>query len=89
MAGSNACAPALAAGNTVILKPADWSPLSASLLGDLIAEAGFPAGVFNVVQGLGADSARYSVGGVGAGGDEEAPATPALIASTCRRPTTG
>ncbi len=49
------CAPALAAGNTVILKPADWSPLSASLLGDLIAEAGFPAGVFNIVQGLGAE----------------------------------
>ncbi|WP_372733212.1 aldehyde dehydrogenase family protein, partial [Novosphingobium sp.] len=49
------CAPALAAGNTVILKPADWSPLSASLLGDLIEEAGFPAGVFNIVQGLGAE----------------------------------
>lgn len=49
------CAPALAAGNTVILKPADWSPLSASILADLIAEAGFPAGVFNIVQGLGAE----------------------------------
>ena len=49
------CAPALAAGNTVILKPADWSPLSASLLGDLIDQAGFPAGVFNIVQGLGAE----------------------------------
>lgn len=49
------CAPALAAGNTVILKPADWSPLSASLLADLIDEAGFPAGVFNIVQGLGAE----------------------------------
>ncbi|GEN98634.1 5-carboxymethyl-2-hydroxymuconate semialdehyde dehydrogenase [Novosphingobium sediminis] len=49
------CAPALAAGNTVILKPADWSPLSASVLADLIAEAGFPAGVFNIVQGLGAE----------------------------------
>jgi betaine-aldehyde dehydrogenase/5-carboxymethyl-2-hydroxymuconic-semialdehyde dehydrogenase len=47
------CAPALAAGNTVILKPAEWSPLSASLLADLVAEAGFPAGVFNVLQGLG------------------------------------
>ena len=47
------CAPALAAGNTVILKPAEWSPLSASLLGDLIAQAGFPPGVFNIVQGLG------------------------------------
>jgi betaine-aldehyde dehydrogenase/5-carboxymethyl-2-hydroxymuconic-semialdehyde dehydrogenase len=49
------CAPALAAGNTVILKPADWSPLSASVLADLISEAGFPAGVFNIVQGLGAE----------------------------------
>jgi acyl-CoA reductase-like NAD-dependent aldehyde dehydrogenase len=47
------CAPALAAGNTVILKPAEWSPLSASLLADLAAEAGFPPGVFNVVQGIG------------------------------------
>ena len=45
------CAPALAAGNTVILKPADWSPLSASLLGDLVEQAGFPSGVFNIVQG--------------------------------------
>ncbi|MWV27531.1 aldehyde dehydrogenase [Aurantiacibacter rhizosphaerae] len=45
------CAPALAAGNTVILKPAEWSPLSASMLGDLIDEAGFPPGVFNIVQG--------------------------------------
>lgn len=49
------CAPALAAGNTVILKPAEWSPLSASLLADLIAKANFPKGVFNVVQGLGSE----------------------------------
>jgi betaine-aldehyde dehydrogenase/5-carboxymethyl-2-hydroxymuconic-semialdehyde dehydrogenase len=49
------CAPALAAGNTVILKPADWSPLSASLLADLIDQAGFPPGVFNIVQGLGSE----------------------------------
>jgi betaine-aldehyde dehydrogenase/5-carboxymethyl-2-hydroxymuconic-semialdehyde dehydrogenase len=49
------CAPALAAGNTVILKPAEWSPLSASLLGDLIDQAGFPPGVFNIVQGLGSE----------------------------------
>ena len=47
------CSPALAAGNTVILKPAEWSPLSASLLMDLVDEAGFPPGVFNVVQGIG------------------------------------
>jgi betaine-aldehyde dehydrogenase/5-carboxymethyl-2-hydroxymuconic-semialdehyde dehydrogenase len=47
------CAPALAAGNTVILKPAEWSPLSCSMLMDLVEEAEFPPGVFNVVQGLG------------------------------------
>ncbi len=47
------CAPALAAGNTVILKPAEWSPLSVSLLADLCVEAGLPPGVFNVVQGFG------------------------------------
>jgi betaine-aldehyde dehydrogenase/5-carboxymethyl-2-hydroxymuconic-semialdehyde dehydrogenase len=47
------CAPALAAGNTVILKPAEWSPLSCSMLMDLVEEAGFPPGVFNVVQGFG------------------------------------
>ncbi len=46
-------APALAAGCTVVLKPAEWSPLSCSLLGDLIAEAGLPPGVFNIVQGIG------------------------------------
>jgi betaine-aldehyde dehydrogenase/5-carboxymethyl-2-hydroxymuconic-semialdehyde dehydrogenase len=47
------CAPALAAGNTVILKPAEWSPLSCSMLMDLVEEARFPPGVFNVVQGFG------------------------------------
>ncbi|MBA2294946.1 MAG: aldehyde dehydrogenase [Actinobacteria bacterium] len=46
-------APALAAGCTVVLKPAEWSPLSCSLLCDLAAEAGMPPGVFNVVQGIG------------------------------------
>jgi acyl-CoA reductase-like NAD-dependent aldehyde dehydrogenase len=46
-------APALAAGNPVILKPAEWSPLSASLLGDLADEAGLPPGVLNIVQGIG------------------------------------
>jgi betaine-aldehyde dehydrogenase/5-carboxymethyl-2-hydroxymuconic-semialdehyde dehydrogenase len=49
-------APALAAGCTVILKPAEWSPLSCSILADLTAEAGFPPGVFNVVQGIGEEA---------------------------------
>ena len=49
-------APALAAGCTVVLKPAEWSPLSCSLLADLTTEAGLPPGVFNVVQGIGEDA---------------------------------
>jgi 5-carboxymethyl-2-hydroxymuconic-semialdehyde dehydrogenase len=48
--------PALAAGNTVVLKPPEWAPLTASLLADITHEAGLPAGVFNVVQGSGADA---------------------------------
>jgi gamma-glutamyl-gamma-aminobutyraldehyde dehydrogenase len=46
-------APALAAGNSVILKPAEQSPLSALKLAALVAEADIPPGVFNVVTGLG------------------------------------
>ena len=45
--------PALAAGNTVVLKPAEQTPLSALLLAELIAEVGFPDGVVNVVPGYG------------------------------------
>jgi len=47
-------APALAMGNSVVLKPAEQSPLSAILLAQLALEAGLPAGVFNVVPGYGA-----------------------------------
>jgi phenylacetaldehyde dehydrogenase len=47
------CAPALAAGCTVVLKPAEETPLTALRLGELVMEAGFPKGVFNVVTGLG------------------------------------
>jgi acyl-CoA reductase-like NAD-dependent aldehyde dehydrogenase len=46
--------PALAAGNTAILKPASWSPLTALRLGELATEAGLPDGVLNVVTGPGA-----------------------------------
>jgi acyl-CoA reductase-like NAD-dependent aldehyde dehydrogenase len=49
-------APALAAGCTVVLKPAEWSPLSCSLLADLADQAGFPPGVFNVLQGIGEEA---------------------------------
>jgi acyl-CoA reductase-like NAD-dependent aldehyde dehydrogenase len=45
--------PALACGNTVVLKPAEQTPLSALRLGELIQEAGFPDGVVNIVPGFG------------------------------------
>jgi 5-carboxymethyl-2-hydroxymuconic-semialdehyde dehydrogenase len=46
-------APSLAAGCPVVLKPAEWSPLSASLLPEIMAEAGVPDGAFNMVHGIG------------------------------------
>jgi 5-carboxymethyl-2-hydroxymuconic-semialdehyde dehydrogenase len=46
--------PALAAGNTVIVKPPEWAPLTSSLLADCADAAGLPPGVFNIVQGTGA-----------------------------------
>ena len=48
--------PALAAGDTVVLKPAEWTPLSASFFADLTKKAGIPDGVFNVVQGFGKEA---------------------------------
>jgi 5-carboxymethyl-2-hydroxymuconic-semialdehyde dehydrogenase len=48
--------PALAAGDTVVLKPAEWTPLTASLFADLTVKAGLPRGVFNVVFGLGEEA---------------------------------
>jgi 5-carboxymethyl-2-hydroxymuconic-semialdehyde dehydrogenase len=47
-------APALAAGCTVVLKPAEWTPLSASLWPEIFTEAGLPAGSVNIVHGIGA-----------------------------------
>lgn len=49
-------APALAAGNSVVLKPSEKSPLTALRLGDLALQAGIPAGVLNVVPGFGAEA---------------------------------
>ncbi len=46
-------APALAAGCTVVHKPAEWSPITAALLAEIASEAGLPDGVFNVVNGMG------------------------------------
>jgi aminomuconate-semialdehyde/2-hydroxymuconate-6-semialdehyde dehydrogenase len=46
-------APALAAGNTVVAKPSEVTPLTAGMLGELAAEIGFPAGVLNIVHGTG------------------------------------
>ncbi|MHA7262126.1 5-carboxymethyl-2-hydroxymuconate semialdehyde dehydrogenase [Arthrobacter sp. TMN-37] len=49
-------APALATGNTVVLKPAEFTPLSASLWAEIFKGAGLPDGVFNLVNGLGEEA---------------------------------
>lgn len=48
--------PALASGNTCVLKPPEWAPLTCSLLADAAHAAGLPPGVFNLVQGSGANT---------------------------------
>ncbi len=58
-------APALASGDTVILKPAEWSPLTASLLCDIAEEAGLPTGVLNLVQGYGEEAGAALVSHAG------------------------
>lgn len=50
-------APCLAMGNTCVLKPAEWTPFTAYLLGRIVQEAGLPPGVLNIVHGYGANSA--------------------------------
>jgi len=49
--------PALACGNTVVVKPSEETPLTATLLGEVMNEVGIPRGVYNVVHGFGAASA--------------------------------
>ncbi len=51
-------APALAAGCTVVHKPAEWSPLTAMLLAEIAHEAGLPAGVLNTVNGIGEEAGK-------------------------------
>jgi acyl-CoA reductase-like NAD-dependent aldehyde dehydrogenase len=53
--------PALAMGNTVVVKPAPQDPLAVLRVGELLAEAGFPPGVVNVVTGFGADAGEALV----------------------------
>ncbi|MQA13621.1 MAG: 5-carboxymethyl-2-hydroxymuconate semialdehyde dehydrogenase [Pseudonocardiaceae bacterium] len=55
-------APALASGCTVVLKPAELTPLSASLWGGIFAEAGLPRGVFNLVHGIGENAGAALAG---------------------------
>jgi aminomuconate-semialdehyde/2-hydroxymuconate-6-semialdehyde dehydrogenase len=50
-------APALMMGNSVVLKPAEWTPYTATLFAEICQEADLPPGVFNLVHGLGAQSA--------------------------------
>jgi betaine-aldehyde dehydrogenase/5-carboxymethyl-2-hydroxymuconic-semialdehyde dehydrogenase len=80
-------APGLAAGCTVVLKPAEWSPLACSLLADLADEAGIPPGVFNVVQGVGeeAGAALVSHEGVRRVSFTGSPETGALIGQAAAR----
>jgi aminomuconate-semialdehyde/2-hydroxymuconate-6-semialdehyde dehydrogenase len=54
-------APALAFGCTVVAKPAEQSPITASILAEITQEAGMPPGVFNVVQGFGPESAGEAI----------------------------
>lgn len=78
-------APALATGNTVVAKPSEMSPTTATMLGELSIEAGFPPGVLNIVHGLGpaAGQAIVEHPGVPTISFTGGTATGSRIASTC------
>ncbi|MCW2648810.1 MAG: 2-hydroxymuconic semialdehyde dehydrogenase [Pseudonocardiales bacterium] len=62
-------APALACGNTVVVKPSEHTPSTATLLAEVLDEAGVPAGVYNVVHGFGPSSAgEFLIGHAGIDG---------------------
>ncbi|SDI27609.1 aminomuconate-semialdehyde/2-hydroxymuconate-6-semialdehyde dehydrogenase [Alteribacillus persepolensis] len=54
-------APCLAAGNTAVMKPAEWTPMTATVLAEICKEAGVPDGVVNLVHGFGVDSAGAAI----------------------------
>ncbi|MFF9349334.1 5-carboxymethyl-2-hydroxymuconate semialdehyde dehydrogenase [Streptomyces sp. NPDC014734] len=54
-------APALASGCTLVLKPAEWTPLSASLWPEILDQAGLPSGVVNIVHGIGEEAGQALV----------------------------
>lgn len=59
MIGSKSLAPALATGNSVILKPSELTPLTSLLLGQIALDAGIPPGVLNVLPGLGTSAGKH------------------------------
>lgn len=79
--------PALVCGNTIILKPAEDTPACATALMDVFREAGLPAGVVNLVHGLGEECGRALVGhpGVDLVSFTGSSATGAEVASVCGR----
>lgn len=56
-------APCLAMGNSCVLKPAEWTPYTATLLARIVTEAGLPEGVLNIVHGYGTDGAGEALTG--------------------------
>ena len=78
-------APALAAGNTVVLKPAEFTPLTALAFAEICREAGLPAGVVNIVTGDGRDR-RRARRRIRTSTRSPSPARPRSAASSARRP---
>ena len=70
-------APALACGNTVVVKPSEETPTTATLLGEVMNAVGVPPGVYNVVHGFGPDSAGEFLTRIPASTASPSPARPA------------